>query len=331
MKRLSLFLVTLFFAGVTFSQGNVQYSKGDKTLNDTETAKQIFKTAPQEIVITDFRVEYRMFKGESVSGSKGSELTGTTYKTSASINVWLKDIGKEAMLAHTNILYDNFIKDLEAKGYKVETLDADKIRANKKFNKNKDALILSGTTYERTHKKIVTSITAVPDAVNIVKTEDPSKGVESLSGSMALAAEGAIIAQVLAGREVVRVAVTIAIDFFDFEKKGKLGLTKKLSGSPLLHIGGEHPSSVSFLFINKKYKFGTYLIGTNGEIFIESEDWAKDMNETKDFSFFGSSLKNYDLNADPAKYFDGVTTISSTFFNKSIEMYETFINSVKNK
>jgi len=214
------------------------------------------------------------------------------------------------MLKHTNEIYANFVKDLEAKGYKVETLDADKIKANKRFAKKKNALILSGTTYEKTHKKTVQSITAVPDAVSIVKTVDPSKGVETVSGGLAAASEGMIINDLLAGREVVRVAVTIAVDFFEFEKKGKFGLTKVLTGSPTLHIGGEHASGISFLFMNKKYKYGIYAIGTEGTISVESEDWAKDLIETQDFSFMGSSLQNYELNADPEKYFEDVATVT---------------------
>lgn len=322
MKKLLLSTALYATCLTVMGQFEVQYEKGDNTLVATETTGKIFKDAPKEIVITDFRVEYRLFKGESLSGQSSSAATGTSYNTSANMNVWLNGLNDDGMMKTTNEIYSKFVKDLESKGYKVDVMDPGKIKSNKKFSKEKDAQVLNGTSYEKIDEKIVQSKTFIPQGVNVVSVSAPSE-----SNTMSAAKEGQILNEVCAGQDVIRLGVTVCIDFLDFNKKGVI---KKVSmeAAPILHIGGQYPSGFSSVYIAKNYKYGTYTISPHNMIFVDANDyWAEDMVETKSFEFLGSKLKNYELHANPDKYLEVSKLIADAYLTKSLSMFDSFIKS----
>lgn len=322
MKTLTYILFFLFEGTSIFAQYQVKYENEAKSIDVTNSTSKVFKDNPKDVVITDFKVTYRMFKGEAIQGSSYSPTTNASYGTSATMNVIMKGVTKDDLLKNTNEIYSDFVKDLTGKGYKVETLDAEKIKGHKKFAKDGNAKILNGESFEYTHKSMLQAIAVVPSGVNAIEMKAPEKAAPSArgGGGATTMGEAAIINDLLAGREVIRLSVSIVVDFVDFTKKGKT-----LSGAPLLHIGGEHTSSSGILFTNKKMIMGTYNATSNKPVYIEETDWAGDMNPTTDLSFMGSKLKNYEMPVNVEKYSAGTKALAKGYLNKYFSSYESFV------
>lgn len=325
MKTATSIFLLLFSGVLSFAQYQVKYENEAKSMDFTNSTSKVFKDNPKEIVITDFKITYRMFKGEAVQGSSYSPTLNTSYATSATMNVIMQGMTKEAILKTTDEIYRDFVSGLEGKGYKVSVLDPEKVKTSKKFTKDGDAQILNGYTYEYSHKSMLQALTAIPTGVNAVEMKAPEKsaaaGRGGSGGAVSDIKKGAIINEVLQGQEVLRLTVNLVIDFCDFTKKGK-----QLSGAPLLHIGGEYASSSGITFVNKKMIFGTYNSFSNKPMFIEETDWAGDMKETTNFAFLGSKLKNFEMPVDEGKYTRAAKTLVKAYLDKYISSYESFVS-----
>lgn len=328
---LTAMLLIVFAGNKTFAQYTAKFQNEEKAVDIIKNTPKVFRDNPKEVVITEFKVIYRMFKGESVQGSAMTSLTNASYGTSATMNVMLNGVTKELLLKNANEIYADFVNGLEGKGYKVGVLDAEKVKASKKFAKDNDAKILNGETFESTHKKMLQSITVVPNGVNSIEMSEPEKSAPSSRGGASGGAisgikKTQIINDVLEGREVLRMTVSLIIDFVDFSKKGSTITYAKLTGAPQLHIGGEHITSCGITFMNKKMIFGMYNGNSDKEIFIAEDDWANEMKETTSFEFLGSKLKNYELPVNAEKYCTATKVLAKTYLGKYISSYENFVS-----
>ncbi len=314
----------LFFVATTTVFAQVKYENEAKAIDIMSSTTKVFKDNPKEIIITDFKIIYRMFKGEAIQGSGYSDITNTSYGTSATMNVMMSGVTKDDLLKNANEIYADFVNDLESKGYKVGTLDAEQIKANKRFSKDGDAKILNGQTFESTHKNMLQSISAVPAGVNTIELKAPEKADPSArgggGGGMSDIKKGFILNDLLEGREVLRLSITLAIDFLDFTKKGKT-----LSGSPELHIGRQYVSGCNTTYVNKKMIIGTYNGISNKPIYLENSDWAGEMQTTTNVEVLGSKLKNYELPVNSEKYCASTKILVKGFFDKYFSSYESFV------
>lgn len=116
MKK--VFFITAFLSSIFCVNSQ---NLGEIKINSQKYGMNKMKKAPKKIYINTFNINYEFYK-EAVdfkAGGNGGRIGGNNSSATARAAIGLGGIDAKLMQEKTNLLYNNFVKKLKSKGYKI--------------------------------------------------------------------------------------------------------------------------------------------------------------------------------------------------------------------